>query len=125
MSCRLQLHMWRRASAPRSRSHFTAQSRPYSTSGGASDHPGPSRHAQFYSDLVPGMIPVALLGSAVYLGLRLLRASLSHEKYLDEARERVRQLEEEVETLQRAQQAKEGAEIAGKSSERSLLRWGR
>lgn len=31
-------------------------------------HPGrPSRHAQFYSDLVPAMIPVALLGSAVYL----------------------------------------------------------
>src|SRR5712671_454543 len=27
----------------------------------------PSRHAQFYSDLVPAMIPVALLGSAVYM----------------------------------------------------------
>lgn len=26
-----------------------------------------SPHAQFYSDLVPGMVPVALLGSAVYL----------------------------------------------------------
>ena len=33
-----------------------------------SGHPGrPSRHAQFYSDLVPAMIPVALLGSAVYM----------------------------------------------------------
>jgi hypothetical protein len=27
----------------------------------------PSRHAHFYSDLVPAMIPVALLGSAVYM----------------------------------------------------------
>ena len=27
----------------------------------------PSRHAQFYSELVPAMIPVALLGSAVYM----------------------------------------------------------
>lgn len=31
-------------------------------------HPArPSRHAQFYSELVPAMIPVALLGSAVYM----------------------------------------------------------
>jgi len=35
---------------------------------GDSEHPArPSRHAQFYSDLVPAMIPVALLGSAVYM----------------------------------------------------------
>ncbi|PCH41413.1 hypothetical protein WOLCODRAFT_59599, partial [Wolfiporia cocos MD-104 SS10] len=69
-----------------------------------------SRHAQFYSDLVPGMIPIALLGSAVYLtiyeyvsqGLRLLQASLAQEKYLDEAEERVRQLEAEVEQLRKA-----------------------
>ena len=27
----------------------------------------PSRHAQFYSELVPAMMPVALLGSAVYM----------------------------------------------------------
>lgn len=27
----------------------------------------PSRHAHFYSDLVPAMVPVALLGSAVYM----------------------------------------------------------
>ena len=29
--------------------------------------PTPSRHAQFYTDYVAGMIPVALLGSAVYI----------------------------------------------------------
>jgi hypothetical protein len=32
----------------------------------------PSRHAQFYSALVPAMIPVALLGSAVYMVRQLL-----------------------------------------------------
>lgn len=64
------------------------------------------------------MIPVALLGSAVYLvcthfsllhlfdlrvfvqGLQLTQVYLSHEKYLEEARARVRQLEEEVQSLQ-------------------------
>lgn len=56
-------------------------------------------HAQFYSELVPGMIPIALLGSAVFLGLRLLQSNLSHERYLDEARERVRELEAEIGVL--------------------------
>jgi len=60
---------------------------------------GPSRHAQFYSDLLPAMIPVALLGSAVYMGLQLLQTSLAHEKYLDEARARVQELEREIDSL--------------------------
>ncbi|KAI0003000.1 hypothetical protein BJV74DRAFT_764888 [Russula compacta] len=59
----------------------------------------PSRHAQFYSDLVPAMIPVALLGSAVYMGLQLLQTYLSHEKYLDETQARVEQLEREIDAL--------------------------
>jgi len=45
------------------------------------------------------MIPVALLGSAVYLGLQLLQTHLSHEKYLDETRARVRELEQEIDAL--------------------------
>jgi len=45
------------------------------------------------------MIPVALLGSAVYMGLHLLQTHLSHEKYLDEARARVRELEQEIDAL--------------------------
>ena len=46
-----------------------------------SGHPGrPSRHAQFYSDLVPAMIPVALLGSAVYL---VRMACLPRETHAD------------------------------------------
>jgi len=39
--------------------------------GGDSGSHGPSRHAQFYSDLIPAMVPVALLGSAVYMVCRL------------------------------------------------------
>ncbi|KAF9821441.1 hypothetical protein IEO21_00687 [Rhodonia placenta] len=78
----------------------------FTSSPGAAKNTDPSRHAQFYSDLVPGMIPVALLGSAVYLvsqGMRLLQASLSHEKYLEQAEARVKELEVEIETLMHAQ----------------------
>ncbi|ETW84325.1 hypothetical protein HETIRDRAFT_28617, partial [Heterobasidion irregulare TC 32-1] len=56
-------------------------------------------HAQFYSDLVPGMIPIALLGSAVYMALQLLQSRLSHEKHLDEARSRINELEAEIDAL--------------------------
>ncbi|KAF8268312.1 hypothetical protein EI94DRAFT_1728271 [Lactarius quietus] len=66
---------------------------------GDSGSHGPSRHAQFYSDLVPAMIPVALLGSAVYMGLQLLQTCLAQEKYLDEARARVQELEREIDVL--------------------------
>ncbi|KAI0080762.1 hypothetical protein K474DRAFT_1657603 [Panus rudis PR-1116 ss-1] len=76
-----------RRSTIRFASHDTARKSP------------PSPHAHFYSDLVPGMIPIALLGSAVYMGLRLLQSHWSHEKYLDEARSRIAALEAELELL--------------------------
>jgi len=50
--------------------------------------------------MVPGMIPIALLGSTVYLGLQLARAKLSHEKQLVEAQERVAQLETRLRHLE-------------------------
>ncbi|KAG2369978.1 hypothetical protein BDR07DRAFT_1347045 [Suillus spraguei] len=59
-----------------------------------------SAHSEWYASMLPGMIPVALLGSAVYLGLQLLQSQLDHEKFLDEAQNKVRQLEEEVDRLQ-------------------------
>ncbi|KAI0921539.1 hypothetical protein AcW2_006479 [Taiwanofungus camphoratus] len=95
--------------------------RAYSSKHGAS--PTPSRHAQFYSDLVPGMIPIALLGSAIYLGLRLLQANLAHEKYLDEARQRVRELEAEVDALQREQTFKSTTEPQLQVREHHKPRW--
>ncbi|KII95357.1 hypothetical protein PLICRDRAFT_97297 [Plicaturopsis crispa FD-325 SS-3] len=87
----------RRAFAPAYR-RSVRNRRLYSTGG---EHPTSTKsaHAQFYSDLVPAMIPVAILGSAVYLGLQLAQSMFSHEKYLEEARARIRDLEAEVETL--------------------------
>ncbi|KAK7470829.1 hypothetical protein VKT23_002246 [Stygiomarasmius scandens] len=59
-----------------------------------------SPHAQWYSDVVPAMIPVFLLGSAVYLGLQLAQTRLSHEKHMDAAQQRVAALEAQVQQLQ-------------------------
>ncbi|KAF8076215.1 hypothetical protein FPV67DRAFT_403887 [Lyophyllum atratum] len=59
-----------------------------------------SGHAQWYSDIAPAMIPIFLLGSAVYLGLQLAQQKLSHEKFMEEASVRVRNLEAEVDALQ-------------------------
>ncbi|KAI0736392.1 hypothetical protein BC629DRAFT_485046 [Irpex lacteus] len=84
----------------------TLRSRRFSATGGDTQGKQPSPHAQFYSDLVPGMVPIALLGSAIFLGLRLLQGKLSHERYLDEATARVAELEREVEVL-RAQRSVE------------------
>ncbi|KAF9221877.1 hypothetical protein BS17DRAFT_685625, partial [Gyrodon lividus] len=61
-----------------------------------------SNHGDFYSSMLPGMIPIALLGSAIYM-VRLLPSfqlsSLAHEKFLDEAKERIRTLQGEVDRL--------------------------
>jgi hypothetical protein len=57
---------WRAIATWSTRAHQTSTTRRWLH--GDSGHPTrPSRHAQFYSDLVPAMIPVALLGSAVYM----------------------------------------------------------
>ncbi|KAH7902974.1 hypothetical protein BJ138DRAFT_969111, partial [Hygrophoropsis aurantiaca] len=56
-------------------------------------------HAEWYASMLPGMIPVALLGSAVYMALHFAQSSLAHEKFLDDAHARIRALEAEVESL--------------------------
>jgi len=91
--------------------------RPYSKSESSEK----SAHAQWYSDLLPGMLPVALLGSAVYLGLQLTREILVHEKYLDEARARVKELEVDVAKL-RAEKQNTVVPSTGKST-RSWFGW--
>ncbi|OJA20898.1 hypothetical protein AZE42_00888 [Rhizopogon vesiculosus] len=76
-----------------------------------------SAHAEWYASMLPGMIPVALLGSAVYMGLQLVQSRIAHEKFLDEAREQVRQLEEEVDRLQK-QRALQGSTVSHTSTSR-------
>ena len=88
----------------------------------------PSRHAQFYTEFAAGMIPVAILGSAVYLvrptrplcnqahaqchfqGLRTWQQYLAHERFLEEAQTRVQELETEVTALR--EQLQNGAQAS-------------
>lgn len=84
-----------------------------------------SSHARLYSDTFPAMIPVFLLGSAVYLGLQLVQLKLSHEKYMEEATARVLALEAEIEALQqkRANQSHSTPEIADNPPNEKPARW--
>ena len=47
----------------------------------------------------------SLSDTSLNQGLQLTQATLSHEKYLDEARERVKELEAQVESLQRQRES--------------------
>ncbi|KAF8592494.1 hypothetical protein K439DRAFT_1323788 [Ramaria rubella] len=58
-----------------------------------------SPHAEWYSQVLPSMIPIALLGSSVYIALHLLQTNLERERYADEAMARIKTLENELENL--------------------------
>ncbi|KDR83550.1 hypothetical protein GALMADRAFT_15877, partial [Galerina marginata CBS 339.88] len=59
-----------------------------------------SRHSTLYSETLPSMIPVFLLGSAVFLALQLTQLKLSHENFMEESTNRVTELEAEINALQ-------------------------
>jgi len=63
------------------------------------------------------MVPIALIGSTVYMALQLVRTNLSHEKYLDEAHATVKDLETKLAELQNQKgQSESGSEDAQASS---------
>ncbi|KAG1753867.1 uncharacterized protein EDB91DRAFT_1077547 [Suillus paluster] len=82
-----------------------------------------SGHADWYASMLPGMIPVALLGSAMYMGLQLLQSRLAHERFLDEAREEVRQLEDEVDKLQKERAAQPSIVSSSRTSASKWWPW--
>ena len=71
------------------------------------------------------MLPVALLGSAVYLGLHLFQSHLAHEKYLDEANARVQELERQVDALlaERAQAYPSASSASTASASKTSGSW--
>ncbi|KAH7919865.1 hypothetical protein BV22DRAFT_1098995 [Leucogyrophana mollusca] len=79
-----------------------------------------SGHAEWYASMLPAMIPVALLGSAVYMALHLVQTRLAHEKALDDARAQLRVLEAEVDALTAA---RAGAPESGKAKAEAGSWW--
>jgi len=57
----------------------------------------PSPHARWYRDTLPPMIPIALLGSAVYMALHLVQAQLAQQKETQLALSHIASLEDELE----------------------------
>lgn len=71
------------------------------------------------------MIPIFLLGSAVYLGLQLAQQKLSHEKYIEEASQHVKTLEAEVEALQAEYMRRREGEASVQTPGNKTWRWWR
>jgi len=84
-----------------------------------------SAHSQLYTNTLPAMVPVFLLGSAVYLGLQLTQLKLSHEKYMQEATNRVIALEAEIDALQEERTNENSASVHSLTNDTatSLSRW--
>ncbi|KAH8830195.1 hypothetical protein DL96DRAFT_1591965 [Flagelloscypha sp. PMI_526] len=104
-----------RVSTPRLRVLFSSQSLP------SPPPPKPSSpHKDVYSSFLPSMVPIFLLGSAVYLvkfffdhpinyhlttpcvafqGLQMAQSALSHERWMDENAPIAEKLEKDVEAL--------------------------
>ncbi|KAJ6516058.1 hypothetical protein C8R45DRAFT_958609 [Mycena sanguinolenta] len=59
----------------------------------------------WYSSILPAMVPISLLASAVYTTLLLAQLHLSHEKTMEEQAARLVQLEAEVDALHRARKS--------------------
>jgi len=110
------------SSSPTS-SSSTTSSRP-SDADGSPKHQ-PNRHAQFYRDFIPAMVPIFLIGSAVYVSLQLAQSYLSHEKYAIEARARIAELERELRELRAAQgqQSSLSPSSSAPTQNSSFLRW--
>jgi len=71
------------------------------------------------------MIPVAILGSTIYMGLKLWQDKLAHEKHMEEAQARVRELETEVEVLREERRRKQDqAQATSSVSPRRWFSWG-
>ncbi|KAJ6509973.1 hypothetical protein C8R47DRAFT_1208033 [Mycena vitilis] len=60
---------------------------------------------EWYSHILPAMLPVSLLASAVYTALLYAQLSLSHEKTMEEQAARLVQLEAEVDALHHARKS--------------------
>lgn len=71
----------------------------------------PNPHAAYYSELLPAMIPIFLIGSAVYLSLQLLHSSLAHEQASDKAHERIAELEAEIDARLQGGSGSQGSTV--------------
>jgi len=71
----------------------------FATSTGSRKNP----HADWYAQILPAMLPIALLGSTVYIALHLLQTHLSSERHAAEDKARIDALERQLDTLRQQQ----------------------
>ncbi|ADV19307.1 hypothetical protein I315_03133 [Cryptococcus gattii Ru294] len=59
----------------------------------------PNRHADWYREIVPAMIPIFVISTTIFLSLSLLRTYLSHSKSLAESETHIALLETQLAQL--------------------------
>ncbi|KAJ3550627.1 hypothetical protein NMY22_g336 [Coprinellus aureogranulatus] len=72
------------------------------------------------------MAPIFLLGSAIYLGLRLTQMNLSHERYMEQAEARIKALEDDITALEASRRTPEASPSSGnppKSEQQPSSKW--
>ncbi|OWZ56779.1 hypothetical protein C356_01481 [Cryptococcus neoformans c45] len=59
----------------------------------------PNRHADWYREIVPAMVPIFVISTTIFLSLSLLRTYLSHSKSLAESEAHIALLETQLAQL--------------------------
>jgi len=62
----------------------------------------------WYSDILPAWIPIIVIGSGVYLALQMTRAHLAQERWMQEIREAIGEMEVEFDDWQKKQKEQAG-----------------
>ncbi|KAH8082367.1 hypothetical protein HD553DRAFT_314707 [Filobasidium floriforme] len=81
------------------------------SAGAAAGKKAPSKHIVWYREIVPAMMPVIGIGTAIFFALQLIQTHLSHSRSLHDAQIRITHLESELahlQTIQRRQAASWG-----------------
>ncbi|KAF8528906.1 hypothetical protein BU17DRAFT_80056 [Hysterangium stoloniferum] len=92
----------------------------YATGTGSRRNP----HADWYAQILPAMLPVALLGSTVYITLHLLQTHLSTERHAEEDKATIDALQRQLDALREQQNiAPATSQTANPSSPPKLRHW--
>ncbi|KZT62379.1 hypothetical protein CALCODRAFT_490200 [Calocera cornea HHB12733] len=73
-----------------------------------------SKHALFYSQLLPTWLPIIVIGSAVFLSLQMLRSHLAQSRFTTEITQELSSLQAEYDMLHSQRQRAQEAEMRGR-----------
>ncbi|KIM27584.1 hypothetical protein M408DRAFT_167251 [Serendipita vermifera MAFF 305830] len=103
--------LWSRQRIPSLKQTKSSGHRQYTQDANQARKKERSRHASWYSDTLPSMIPISLLGFTIYGLLELTRLHLAREKQLLEHVAKIDRLQTEIDELTTALQAQKAMPV--------------